>query len=90
MDGGVTSEDVIPRLVFALSNQVSCAVDSAGRDVIERAHEPIFGLIRVFSNTHRAVESGVGGSSTILLLLDNTAAAAAARERCYGGSRRTG
>jgi hypothetical protein len=53
MDNGcVSAKDIILRLFFTLSYQVSGAVNSAGRNMIERAHEAVLAGIKFFFGTY--------------------------------------
>jgi hypothetical protein len=53
MDNGcVSTKDIILTLFFALSYQVSGTVNSAGRNMIERAHEAVLAGIKFFFSTY--------------------------------------
>ena len=67
MDNGcVSAKDIILRLFFALSYQVSGTVNSAGRNMIERAHEAVLAGIKFFFSTYWAIEGSIGGGSSAI------------------------
>ena len=67
MDNGcVSAKDIILRLFFTLSYQVSGAINSAGRNMIERAHEAVLAGIKFFFGTYWAIEGSIGGGSSAI------------------------